>query len=252
MKFEEISEQKGAKLYETPMLKPKSWRTMYLTMTSSTYWRTFVERLTKIMCQKGIDLLKHGKDMSKVAAIETLMMANGHCYAMSMTDERVGPVMCRISDAIARGEMGTSLANIVSLDGHMEVLARSILVVAIMEVVDSVQLSDSEPAAAGFLIAFLATNVYSVISMYPVELMYALKVDWYTSATCSDIRWIKNENVTRDPHKYPDIAMSMCINLTLGSIAIGNMGMTLNEVPTNVSNATVVSGMYDSVADYSY
>ncbi|KAK2051679.1 hypothetical protein LY76DRAFT_381219 [Colletotrichum caudatum] len=235
MTFEEMSKHKGGELYETPMLKPKSWKNMYATMINRSYWTSFVIRskagivntmmsrlglatpygvmrlstmlgtvvtttngmfsikspsvpilpvvptppyvskvvcssamtkLTKIMYQKGIDLSKHGRDMSKIAAIETLMKATDTCYAMLMTDEGVGPAMCNTMHAIARGEMGTSLINIASLDGHMDVLTRSILVVSMIETVDSVTLTDSERIAAGFLLPFLSKNVPSVIYIH--------------------------------------------------------------------------------------
>ncbi|GKT67210.1 hypothetical protein ColTof4_13597 [Colletotrichum tofieldiae] len=42
-------------------------------------------RLTKIMYQKRTVLSKHGKNIAKVAAMETLMKAMGNCYTMSMT-----------------------------------------------------------------------------------------------------------------------------------------------------------------------
>ncbi|RYP19970.1 hypothetical protein DL765_003019 [Monosporascus sp. GIB2] len=47
--------------------------------------------------------------------------------------------------------------------------------------------------------------------------------DWYTSITCTDIRWLKN--VMRDKRTYPNVSMSMDVNSTLSVMAIGNMSV---------------------------
>lgn len=42
--LDKMSEHPGKPIYESMMLKPKSWRTMYKTMTSANYWRKHVIR----------------------------------------------------------------------------------------------------------------------------------------------------------------------------------------------------------------
>ncbi|KAF5530509.1 hypothetical protein FNAPI_13539 [Fusarium napiforme] len=42
--FKEMSEHKGGEIYESMLLKPKSWKRMYKVMTSNTYWKSCVTR----------------------------------------------------------------------------------------------------------------------------------------------------------------------------------------------------------------
>lgn len=44
MTFKEMSEHKGAKMYESMFLKPKLWKHMYSVMTSKNYWKSNLER----------------------------------------------------------------------------------------------------------------------------------------------------------------------------------------------------------------
>lgn len=93
-----------------------------------------------------------------------------------MTDDSMGPVKCKSTDPIVRREIGTTLTNILSLDGNMDVLIRSILVTSILEMMDLDELTDVERIAALYLLSFMAMNLSSFIAMESVELMYALKV----------------------------------------------------------------------------
>lgn len=44
MTFEEMSEHKGGSMYDSMMLKTKSWKQMYKIMISKSYWRSFMAR----------------------------------------------------------------------------------------------------------------------------------------------------------------------------------------------------------------
>jgi hypothetical protein len=44
MPLEDMINHPGGEMYETLMLKPKSWRVMGMTTFSTTYWRSWVER----------------------------------------------------------------------------------------------------------------------------------------------------------------------------------------------------------------
>ena len=73
---------------------------------------------------------------------------------------------------------------------------------------------------AGFWRNVIAPGrVSTVMGMSSIDLMSALGLDWYTSATCSDVRWI------RDVMRNGDVSLSTDISSVLGSIFIGNMSM---------------------------
>jgi hypothetical protein len=151
MPLEDMIDHPGGEMYETSMLKPKSWRVMGMTTFSTTYWRSWVERsldgivnstmgkhgigkpyvqmrnammmgtlvvkdrkfirvrsrdpqpipaviaptdmdpgscssaftrMTASLYQREIDTAKHGKDSSKVTAVETLMKKTNNCFTL--------------------------------------------------------------------------------------------------------------------------------------------------------------------------
>ncbi|KAI1291208.1 hypothetical protein F5Y03DRAFT_44989 [Xylaria venustula] len=148
-------------------------------------------KLTKVMYQRGIDMSKHGLVLSKKPAVELLASGGDMCYSMSVVGGAPSPVMSSVSDAVMRSETCTNLTAIgMSNSGH-DLLGKALTVVSMVEVLDDVDLTDDERMAAAYLIAFLSVNTNSVMNTEMFEVMYKLKLDWYTSITCSDIRWIR-------------------------------------------------------------
>ncbi|KAH7001766.1 hypothetical protein B0J12DRAFT_692613 [Macrophomina phaseolina] len=313
MTLEEMGTHPGGELYETLMLKPKSWKTMHSVMKSSTYWSTCVERfeagitnttlsmhgvagpygvmrlsmmmgtavstientpfidsrnvpkiplmtmppdmdratcasamtkLTKILYQRGIDLSKHGVIRDKPAAIETLLSSRKSCYAIGSTNTGTTAHLTDSMDAISKRLICTNMRSISSVTTPEDMIARSVWIVAMIEEMDSVMLTPTERVAAAYLITFLGRNVDRIMNTNIVDCMYRLGLDWYTSITCSDVRWLKN--VTRDISTYPDARRDMDISSTLGAIAIGNMSMVTNKTVNIGPGTTVVSNTNES------
>ena len=76
----------------------------------------------------------------------------------------------------------------------------------------------------------------------------ATGLDWYTSATCSDVRWIKTVVRCLDPKIRPN--MSTDISSVLGSIFIGNMSMmTFSNSLPHRSATVIASTDFDTETD---
>lgn len=183
---------------------------------------TAMTKLTKIMYQQGIDLSKHGANKSKQPAINSLMSNDPMSYAMGRSDY---PQVMLLPSHIAYNSSNvyTNMSSITKAFNSHYVLMRACEVVALVEEIDGVDLTDVERACVSFLLSFLSFNTQSVMKTDSVELMKKLGLDWYTSATCSDVRWIKN--VIRTWPDNPAIRASTDCSSLLGSILLGNMTM---------------------------
>jgi len=81
-----------------------------------------------------------------------------------------------------------------------------------------------------------------------LDVVYPLGLDWYTSATCTDIRWLKN--VIRNPDMYPNARMDTNINSVLGSIFLGNMSLITPENTGEHGDGTVKMNTDTEIVDW--
>ena len=292
MTFEEMSQHPGGRMYDSMMLKPKSWREMYKVMVSVTYWRSHVSRsetgimntvmsrhgiagpygsmrmgmmlgtcvntrgnvlvvdsvmmpvlprvvmtrlessvvcssamtkLTKVMYQAGIDMSKHGAARGKIPAIRTILTSSANTYAIAGQQGNENVVLIPSADASRLSNIYTNMNSIRSAAASPDVMRVACGVVALVEELDSVELTNQERVAAAFLLVFLSAYTNEVVGTNTVELMGTLGLDWYTSVTCSDVRWIKN--VMRNAYSSTPVSLTTDVSSILGSIFIGNMSM---------------------------
>lgn len=116
--------------------------------------------------------------------------------------------------------ISTTLESIRNSGGCSDILISSITMI---EELDRVILSGQERIAVSILFAFLSSNLNTVMNVDSISVIHPLGLDWYTSATCSDIRWLRN--VIRDPRRYPGVRMTTDISSILGSFFLGNLSM---------------------------
>lgn len=315
MTFEEMATHQGGSMYKSMMLKPASWKTMYATMISKTYWRSHVVRseagivnttmsrhglagpygfmrmgmmlgscvtprngalrisstneidlpfvvagtdmsvvacssamtkMSNVMYQNGIDMSKHGVTESKTAAINTIMEETGSSYGVVDVDGR--PSIALIKNSIVHGMTGlcTNTGAIMKMNDNVSKFTRACSIVSMIEEIDNVRLTTAERVAAAFFITFLAATTGPIMNRNPINVMRKLGLDWYTSVTCSDVRWFKD--VIRDGIADPSISMSTDISSVLGAIFIGNLSMIVSRPEIPHAGRTVAGG---TVSDYS-
>ncbi|KAL9122247.1 MAG: hypothetical protein Q9187_001199 [Circinaria calcarea] len=290
MPLEDMLDHPGGEIYDTLMLKPKSWKVMGATSFSPTYWNTWVERsldgivnstmgkhgigkpyvhmrnsmmmgtmvvvdkdhirirssdpppipavlappgmnqgtcssaLTKMtasLYQRGIDIAKHGKDPTRFTAVETLMKSTSNCFALTETNGSPRVVMMPVMEASQGTCPYTKMAYIANAYSPEDLLHRAVIVVSMVEELDDIKLTDEERLAAAIFFAFASRKVTEVISDDMVRIMRSMGGDWYTSITCSDIRWLKSE--LRKSAVDGSVNMTTDVSTILGSMALGNM-----------------------------
>ncbi|KAM3497494.1 hypothetical protein MY10362_009155 [Beauveria mimosiformis] len=319
MTFKEMSMHKGGKMYDSMLLKPKTWKQMYSVMVSPTYWKTCVTRgkagmmnavvsrhglagpygfmrtgmmlgtcvstidgmirvdsmreldlpstmapvgmiplacstaltkMTKVMYQKGIDMSKHGSARSKPVAIDTLMGVDPGSYIMYPSNGGMGITyhpgdrntdlsMHTISDTY------TKMAAIVNTGSAPKMIEMACVITSLIEEIDNVNLTAAERVMVSYFFSFLSKfiNQRPVVNkgMVPIELIIDLGLDWYTSVTCSDVRWFRD--IMRNPNMRGRLNMSTDITSVLGSIFIGNMSMTAPGTVVRSSSKTVAGSV---------
>ena len=309
MTFEEMGSHPGGQMYESMMLKAKSWKEMYRIMISKAYWRSCVMRcesgimntvtsrhglagpygfmrmgmmmgtcvnmrdntmvidslnmpvlpmlsvvpakslvpcssamtkLTKVMYQSGIDTSKHGASGGRVFAINALLGMTETTYAIVPKSTGVGPAMIPSSSAYMMTDMYTSMSSLRKATSPTNLVERAYMIIALVEELDAVSLTDEERISVAFLLSFLSLYVTSFDKANSIEIMSALGLDWYTSVTCSDVRWIKN--VMRGATTDSNVSMSTDISSILGSIFIGNMSMIASRPGIPYRCETVLAG----------
>lgn len=197
-----------------------------------------ITKLTKIMYQSGIDTSKHGSTKGKIPAISTLLEANGHAYGILSRGGGAAVALLKSEFASSQTDVYTNLSAIRNSRTPKEMLGRACMIVSMVEEIDSAPLTDLERIACAFLLSFLCANSDNLMNVNSVDLMLRLGLDWYTSLTCSDVRWIKNEMRTRD------VNLSTDISSLLGSIFLGDMSLFASKpsIPhraqTTVASAT--------------
>lgn len=319
MTFREMSTHRGGEMYESMLLKPKTWRQMYSVMVSPTYWKSSVTRgkagimnsvvsrhglagpygfmrtgmmlgtcvtaiqnkiriesvrsvdippalmphdmiplacstaltkLTKIMYQKGIDTSKHGTNVSKVAAIDTLMGTDPGSYAVYAVSGGT-TVVYHPGDGVMdtsvheMADLYTDMSSLMNTDSPQSLIQKACFITSMVEEIDGVSLTDAERIMVSYFFAFVSRFLdrRPVVNggTVPIELVIDLGLDWYTSVTCSDVRWFKD--VMRNPSMRPRLNMSTDITSVLGSIFIGNMSMTAPGTTVRRGTRTVTPSM---------
>ena len=178
-----------------------------------------ITKLTKIMYQAGIDTSKHGATTGKVAAISTLLDRNRFAYGILGRNGCPSISLLETASAYTYTKTYTNLSSITMMDSPHDMLGQACTIVSMIEEIDSASLTDLERISCAFLLSFLSVNVDNVMGMGTIELMNRLGLDWYTSLTCSDVRWMKNEMRTKN------VSLSTDISSLLGSIFLGDMSL---------------------------
>lgn len=181
-------------------------------------------KMTSVMYQEGIDSAKHGMSLRKVSAIYTLVSDVDQCYTFVEAGGQVTTSVVPVTVAMSGEHLYTKLSYIRGAATPEEMVDRSVMVVSIVEAIDGVTLTVAERVMVSVFFAFVSTKTDALICNDSTEPMVALGADWYTSLTCSDVRWVKN--VMRGTVVTGDIDMTTDVSTTLGSMLLGNMPMT--------------------------
>ncbi len=180
-------------------------------------------KMTASLYQREIDAAKHGRDSGKVTAVETLLKMTDNCFGF--VNEGGPPVvkMMSVGEAVLTSLPYTKLSYVAAGKPPMDLLERAITVTCMVEDLDGIRLTDEERLTVAVFFAFVSRKVDEIIpgAMDKIRVVKALGADWYTSATCSDIRWIKEELRRTNPDSR--VNMTADINSLLGAMAIGNM-----------------------------
>lgn len=206
-------------------------------------------KLTKIMYQRGIDISKHSKVTGMIPAMETLMKMSENCYVIVNMDGETKLTMCRLSSDITYTNPLTTLELISRLGSRTGLIESALLVMSMVEELNNIMLTPQERIAVSVLFAFLSMRINAVMETDIIDVIILLRLDWYTSATCSDIRWLKN--VIRDPCKYPGVRTDMNVNSILGSIFLRNMSMITPENTGEHGSGTMKMNTDTEVLDWS-
>ena len=194
-----------------------------------------ITKLTKIMYQSGIDTSKHGSFKGKVPAVSTLLDSNGLAYGVINKNGRSTVALMDSANVYMNSDLYTNMSSIARGIEPLQMLRRASMIVSMVEEIDSTPLTDVERISCAFLLSFLCVNTETVMSMKTTDLMQRLGLDWYTSVTCSDVRWIKQ--VIRNE----DVVLSTDISSILGAIFIGNMSLITSRVTNLFKNAATVA-----------
>ena len=206
--------------------------------------------LTRVMYQSGIDASKHGSKKGKVAAINTLMNETGFSYAVAGGRESATVSLVEDSIACTSSSVYTSLTAIAAAPTNARKFETACAIIALVEEIDGVTLKDAERTSVALLMVFLSSLMVTLVNRNSIDVMSAVGLDWYTSVTCSDVRWIKN--VIRGAVPNVSVSNSTDISSVLGSIFIGNMSMMTfsNSLPHRSSTVTA-STNFDTDSDTS-
>ena len=208
--------------------------------------------LTRVMYQSGIDASKHGSKKGKVAAIDTLMNENELTYAMiNRSGERVVCLMTN-SMAYSMSPSYTNLNAIMRANNNAGKFETACGIAAMIEEIDGVTLTDVERISVAFFFVFLSSLMNSVVNRNPIDVMSAVGLDWYTSVTCSDVRWIKTVIRGTDMNINPNTSTD--ISSVLGAIFIGNMSMMTfsNSLPHRSSTVVASTNFSAGIDDNAY
>ena len=193
-------------------------------------------KMTVSMYQKGIDTAKHGTVTEKLSAVDSILSDTENCYAITNEHGRAVVRTVRTLFAETVDVPYTKMSYIVRATSPEEMLDRAVWVVSMIEELDDIHLTDEERIAVSVFFAFMSTRTSEILSDNMVESMRGVGADWYTSAMCTNIGWIKN--VIRNGYTSALIDKSTSINSILGSILLGNMSMI---VPTTPTSDTIVN-----------
>lgn len=205
-------------------------------------------KLTKILYQRGIDVSKHGKLVGLTPAMETLMSMSAECYAIKEINGDMSLSLTKTMNTSSSPNPCTTLEWIYNEGMRTNIIASSTIVTSMIEEVDNVMLTPQERIMVSILFAFLSLNVRSVMERDSIDVIYSLGFDWYTAATCSDVRWLKS--VIRDPSTYPGVRLDTDINSTLGAIFLGNMSLMTPENTGEYGDGTVKMNTDTEVIDW--
>lgn len=205
-------------------------------------------KLTKVMYQRGIDIAKHGKLVGLIPAMETLMKLSDDCYEIKDIDGTMSLATSKAINSSMSTNPCTTLEWIYNEGMRSNIISSSIIVTSIIEEIDKVMLTPQERIMASILFAFLSLNTKAVMERDLIDVIYSLGFDWYTAATCSDVRWLKN--VIRDPTTYPGVRLDTDIDSTLGSIFLGNMSLITPENTGEYGDGTVKMNTDTEVIDW--
>lgn len=205
-------------------------------------------KMTRVLYQKGIDMSKHGKAVGLLPAMETLMKMSSNYYTIMRSDGGFNIVLSSDGGSNSSTNPCTTLDWICSRGTNSELIEAAVLVTSMVEEIDNVKLSTQERIAASVLIAFLAMNLRAVMEEDVMAVVRPLGLDWYTSVTCSDIRWIKNE--IRSPKGGAHVRLDTNISSTLGAIFLGNMSMIVPGNTGEHGDGTIKMNTESEVLDW--
>ncbi len=198
-----------------------------------------IAKLTKIIYQRGIDVSKHGKSELKIPAIEMLMKDLDNAYVLKAGQSGLALLVGNSALDPSSASLYTTLTSLSNSAVGDSMLRNALVITSMVEEIDSVMLTNQERLAFAIFICFVSLAPVPVMDSDSVKLMYGLELDWYTSFTCSDIRWFKY--VLRDPTRYPHARMDTDISSTLGAIFIGNLDMITGDATSMEKVGTVAT-----------
>lgn len=183
-------------------------------------------KMTRAVYQMGIDRQKHGAQNERTPAICTLLGEFKVAYGLVKSKAGTELVLDGIDEIRERSSLYTRLECIRDQDSYIEKLRRAYQITSMIEEIDSVMLTPSERLAVSYFFVYLSENVRSLMYGFSVN-VYSLKslgLDWYTSVTCSDIRWLKN--ILRNESERSGLVTYTDTSTILGTIFLGDLNLS--------------------------
>ncbi|KAH8156705.1 hypothetical protein CIB48_g11546 [Xylaria polymorpha] len=150
-------------------------------------------KMTQELYQTEIDAAKHGKSATRTKAVETILKNTADCY--SYTDSGGVPTidLIPVTSAMSRTYPYTNLSYLSSATSPQDLLKRAMMITCMVEDIDRLSLTNNERLAVSVFFAFMSRHTNIVISENMISVMRKVRADWYTSVTCSNIVWIRDE-----------------------------------------------------------
>lgn len=143
MTLEEMGTHKGGGMYKSMMLKPDSWRAMYKTMISNTYWRSHVVRsesgiVNTIMSRHGLagpyGFMRMGMMLGSCVVPRNGMLTVNSAKGITLPPVVADPTMNLIACSSAMTKMSTIMyQNGIDMSKHGEVRSKISVINTILE-----------------------------------------------------------------------------------------------------------------------
>lgn len=146
---------------------------------------TAVTKLTGIIYQQGIHLSKHKCIDSNAPDINSIMSNHKKAYSVNSTTGYYKITLADSSIAYKSSQVYTNLSYIINISKISDMLRRSYNMIALVEKIDDIALTELERVSVPFLFAFIYANITSATDTDKSGFMKRLGLDWHILDICS-------------------------------------------------------------------